>query len=80
MLSNLLELAGLASLVAGVDYLANPGWALIAAAPCLLFLGLAAEGLHPVRMGRTAAVDLRARAAAVFARRRAERQQRATAT
>jgi hypothetical protein len=71
MLSNLLELSGLASLVAGVDYLTNPGWALIAAAPCLLFLGVAADN---VRLKRATAVWVKARG--LLARRRLERQQR----
>lgn len=71
MLSNLLELSGLTALVAGVDYLTNPGWALIAAAPCLLFLGVAADN---VKLERATGVVVGARA--VFTRRRAERQQR----
>lgn len=80
MLSNLLELAGLASLVASAYELAGRGVALLVLAGCLLLLGLAADGLHPMQLGKAAAGDLRTRAAAVFARRRAERQQRATAS
>lgn len=80
MLSNLLELAGLASLVAGAYELAGRGVALLVLSGCLLLLGLAADGLRPMRLGSTAARGLQARTQAVFARRRRERQQRATAS
>jgi hypothetical protein len=70
MLSNLLELSGLAALVAGVDYLTNPGWALIAAAPCLLFIGVTADN---VKLTRATGVVVRARG--VLARRRQRRRE-----
>lgn len=44
MLSTALEVCGFACAVAGVFVLAGAGPALLAAAPCLLFMGFAAEG------------------------------------
>lgn len=59
MLSNTLELAGLGALVAGSYELAGRGWALLVLAGCLMFLGVAADGLHPVRLVRVASSDFR---------------------
>jgi hypothetical protein len=56
MLSTLLELLGLVALIAGVFALAGLGYALLAAAPALFFLALAADGVDvrrfAVRRGR----------------------------
>jgi hypothetical protein len=52
MLSNVLELAGFASLTAGSYELAGRGVALLVLAGSLFFLGLASEGVHPVLAAR----------------------------
>jgi hypothetical protein len=52
MLSNLLELAGFASLTAGSYELAGRGIALLVLAASLFFLGLAADGVHPATAAR----------------------------
>lgn len=61
MLSNTLELGGLTALVAGSYELAGRGWALLVLAGCLMFLGVAADGLHPVRLVRVPSSDLKTR-------------------
>lgn len=53
-MSSLLDLFGFAALTFGVYELAGRGWALIAAAGCLFLLGLAVDGIHPVRSLRAA--------------------------
>lgn len=54
MLSTLLELAGLAALVAGVFILTSLGWALIVSCPVLLFVGYSARDT-PIPVGRAIA-------------------------
>ena len=53
MLSNALELTGLVAFVLGIYELSGRGWGLLALAVCLLFLGVAADGVNPVRAGLT---------------------------
>lgn len=61
MMSNLFELCGLAALVVGVYELAGRGWALLVLAGCLMFLGVAFDGLQPTKLARAATGDLAAR-------------------
>ena len=72
MLSNIAETLGFACVPLGVYELAGKGWAVLAAAPVLMFLGLALEGLHPAKLMLAAAGDIRT----AFALRREARRLR----
>jgi len=74
MLSNLIDAIAIAAFTLGIYELAGRGWALIAAAFLLVIVGIAVEGLNPIKLAMTAQHDLRAK----IKLKRVERQARRT--